>query len=1485
MENDRGHITMSVQGLVRFGNGEMFVEKEMISNIFLGNGVLAEVMWEVLPKAARSAIAKSLLKSAQPRAFVPVEGAVDYAYVRWFCRCIATRFGDADVEVPRSIYWCALQNIGTRESRRFEQFLGAAEKNGGLSESESKEICALIAEMKEQHSGLYFALNPEIDRLLDRVDPSYVFSNFQLSSFSLNSKFNDAYFPFFDIQTVDSNSFREFWMIPNILSNDRIAMAFQKLFHCAEPFPTPSKLMESDNFLTLLNFSICKRRTFFDLVMQSCRGFLVERKYEECERYTEPFPEVRPIVLLSEYEAMKGDPTTFETGVTRFLPHCDLAIARQILPRFANDMDLISLLRNMTGSRLNSGDLLTRSIPNFLNNNLRTFDLEELLEFRSKKFFVVSDKDRVIDFSFMNAYKALSEVIDKIGDGEDVPEFSDLVCMISSNDVKCDTISAIFSLIFLRDSTGKFICSPAKAQSIVSVLMLFDPDNKYIKRASELLQYAIEVGFSTLEDTFEPLGNQFLDLLGRKSYQVAKKLVEANEKMLRIVHVAEALDKLAKGDTIEDYEGIDKSLLSAECYLSLNRDLGLKSSHAAQLVADRKSGPCDPLELFELSSLRNIIVRLEEDITDPGLNISHYHMLKAFSDFERTQKRGQSGIQSVSDIVAELLGDSQTTWSHVEAILGKERAPEQIFQYGQSDKVAKKGDVYETLREQFPLPLVCLTHSASDVYPNNKAIQAAVMETNNICPESTIEDVEAYLKECDQRLIDIPTKDIETMAKKLVASKPLQTDLLHLLYLRDPAAVDRVVNPLLLELDIRTIQQLDSFRTHDILYMLDGSNFTVHEALDDLLNRHYYEVAKRFAADLSLNKELRIKVQKIIKEANEDDLYRIERVFSEYANQIMVRREELAEMNMASEEMSYCHKLEKAKGSQYSQIIDLLEEVQKSADVITIQMMTHIVAVSTDYLERLYVDSLESEMEAMTKISRLANIIFHLKLKMKNASEVAQFGTWFIQLQHIDRFVNCGVFAKFNIAYTLKAFSGREAGKRFAKICRKNDYKHLMRDIQSAWQISDGVYEPAMMCFELGMLHHGLVELRIAANFVKIMNNVDTRIDDEALVKILTHPPLVDLSVFEPERDKSEEPVEISRTRSLTVIGSDELPLIVQRINEGSVACPMVHEEVKKKLRDDQEFGFIIGSPQISTLNQSLDILQAYEAKIMYLSRNGLFDDALLLYSTHFLNQHNRTSLFLKTLLTPAIAYQNWNGFLRKLMKQMSLFTPVITDVFKWLGKHGLVLCMYELQKGVAFFGDAIRTGVSLLAASTSWDDPHMSLPDTELFMLKQRVSLLLPIWKRFVQNKEPFNKDFTLLGSTEKALKLGAHLLSQFQVGVASEICILPNVTLEDMCDLLLDELSQKDGQIPQFFSQLTRLDNSTYVSIVDALMNSIHRRSASERSFVAFVKSSVKGNDIRAKTLARFGFISDAEAVAKGNDQLIAECRTIYQRQKQSK
>ena len=1487
--------------LLRFGNAEMFAEKEMISQIFLGNGVAAELTWNVLPLGARSAIAKSVLKSARPSGFIPVDGCVDYAYVRWFCRCIAKRFGDVEADVPLSLYLCALQSIESREARKFEQILSDMERKGSFRESEAKEICSVISVMKEEHGGLYQALNTQIDKLLEKVDPRVVFSTFHLASFSLNSKFNDSYFRFFDIKAVDSASFKEFWMIPNIILGERTAVAFQNLFHCAEPFPDPSKLMDSDNFLTLLNFSICKRKTFFDLVMQPCRGFLVERKYENCERYTEPFPEIRPLVLLTEYEAMKADPTAFESGVSRFLPYCDLPIAKQILPRFGNDFELMTLLRTMSGSRLNWGDLVTKSIPQFLNNNLRTFDLEKLLDFRSKKMFLVCDRDRGIDFSFMIAYKALTEVIDKNAYSEELPTFDnlrDLLGMIANNDIKCDTVSDIFSLIFLRSNDGEYVYSPEIACRIVEIISGFDPDNKYLSKAKQILECAVDVGFQSLKEAFEPVRNQFLDLLKNRNYRMAKRLSETDEHLSKIAHVAEALDALARNEPMPSYTDVDKSLLTAECYLSLNKDLGFKSSEASELVNDRKMGPRDPLELFESSSLRNIIIRLERDITDPGLNISHYHMLKAFSDFERTQNRGQEGIRSVSDIIAELLSDPTTTWDQMETMLGKERAAEQIFQYGQKEKMAKTGEVYEALRARFPLPLVCLTKSATETYANNKAIQAAVADLIDIQTVNDIGNIEDYLKECDEKLLDISAERIETMTKVLAKQTPMRVDLLHLLYLRNPDVVDRIIQPLLPELKIEIIQGLDSFLSHKVLYDLKESNLTVEETLEALLKKRAYAQAKELASDMSLQKNLRTKMNKIIKEADDDTLCRIERVFSDYANQIRIRREELDDKNTASDKLNYCVKLKEAKSATYTEIVELLEEIRKNSDVVTSAMMTEMVGLVSGCLEQICVDSLDSEMDAMLKVSRLVNIIFHLKLKMKNASEVARFGTWFIQLQYLEKFVSCGVFGRFNTQYSLKAFSGKEAGRRFLKICRKRDYKYLMRDIQSAWQITYGVYDPAMMCFELGMLKHGLVELRIAANFVKIINSVDTKIDDTALVQILTRPIVVDLAVFEPEQ--SEAAIEISRTKSLTVIESCQMPLIVQRINEGSVPCPMIHEAVKRKLDEESEFGVIFGSPQISALLDSFDILEAFESKMVYLSRNGLFDDSFQLYQTHFMSQHNRTPVFLKALLSPALAYQNWNAFLRKLMRRISVFAPVILDVCKWLEQNGLHQCLFELQKGVNFFDHAIKSALILLEDATSWaqaislledikilisksanaknpEEHHSFLPQEELFSLQRCVSLQLSVWKMFQQNNEPFNKEFGLVGRREKALKLGAYLLSKLQVGVASEISLLPNIELEDMCDVLVDDLSQRDGQIPQFFGQLTRLEPSTYAKIVGAIMSSIHRRSASDQSFVAFVKGSVKGSENRARILARFGFIDDALAVARGNEKAIAAVKSI--------
>jgi hypothetical protein len=112
-------------------------------------------------------------------------------------------------------------------------------------------------------------------------------------------------------------------------------------------------------------------------------------------------------------------------------------------------------------------------------------------------------------------------------------------------------------------------------------------------------------------------------------------------------------------------------------------------------------------------------------------------------------------------------------------------------------------------------------------------------------------------------------------------------------------------------------------------------------------------------------------------------------------------------------------------------------------------------------------------------------------------------------------------------------------------------------------------------------------------------------------------------------------------------------------------------------------------------------------------------------------------------------------------------------------------------------------------------------------------------------------------------------------QLGYFLEIVDLPE-PLPEICDAVVDAVAQSGpAALQTLFKSLARVDAATYSRIVPALLDAVRRRSASPEGFVSFIREHVRGTELKAIELARFGFREQAIAVAGSDRELVRKVR----------
>jgi hypothetical protein len=318
--------------------------------------------------------------------------------------------------------------------------------------------------------------------------------------------------------------------------------------------------------------------------------------------------------------------------------------------------------------------------------------------------------------------------------------------------------------------------------------------------------------------------------------------------------------------------------------------------------------------------------------------------------------------------------------------------------------------------------------------------------------------------------------------------------------------------------------------------------------------------------------------------------------------------------------------------------------------------------------------------------------------------------------------------------------------------------------------------------------------------------------------------------------------------------------------------------------------GVVAASPHIAALSSALKIIGAHEERVIYLSSCGLFEEAFQEFENEI--QGRTASLFLKLCIAPAIAFSRWRVFLRRLFRNRSKFESILRELFVFFNQAHSLLLLFEMQRELHFFDEAITTGLRLLRDSNSWESGilllkgiqavasdstssevvHTRFSDPrELFQLFRRIELQIVIWQTFARDGRPFDATLSLFKSHTISVHFGAILLLELQLGYFLEIVDLPE-PLSEICDAAV-ELMAQGGRLSftALFQSLARVDGITYQRIVPVLLDSVYRRAASREGFVSFVRENVRGTEFKVMELVRLGFRAEAINIAGGDRMLV--------------
>ncbi|OHT00574.1 hypothetical protein TRFO_07913 [Tritrichomonas foetus] len=1414
------------------------LEKQLVFHILLKQARNGVLFYNKIPEDQLILLLKSLYESAPPTLWHPTQHSPSYLNNRWYILSLLSNIAfDENMKIPETFYLLVLEALKSRESTSlFQAFTEGIQ----ITEKNIQSICQSISFLFEKHHGLYVALKKYVDQLLTQIGQKNLFNFFKLNTFSLKDTFDKGILQYFAIDLIDSTNFTQFWGNYPILFDEEAAKLFQSLFTCAAPFPKKSKYIPyEDSILSLTNEVISKRKkSFSDTILIPCRTLIIDGLFNQSHKdsfmaYTTAFPDLRALTVLTEFESLRNDRNVLIEVTSQFMDESTHPTIRNFMHRLVNDESICSFLHTATGRVTSPNDIIDTSIPKYLSSQTK-FEID-VIPFINKDYFVVNDRDRDIDFSFILSYQAISSILLKNEENLQqiyenlesyiaaIESITDRSNLPGSEKYVDNLTTDLFSLLFLQNGDSYF-CNNDEMAEIVTILSKFSPNNKFIKQALVRLKFSVYIS--------------------QKNFKEAKKLIkDKNDPIYQIAAMADTILKVATNLPTRFPETLDKSLFTANYFLSYNM-MKFETDLYPELINRRKNLKLSPLCLFDIEIIKNIVNTLNENLLSEEIDLSNYILLKGFIDIVKlSEKAGDQNLE-VKDFISYIIQSDETS-----SLLKAKTVPEKY-----------KDNKIITAVVQGIQPVLVSTEGINFENSNNL----------NDC-----KDVEEFLRKCDETLYEIPESIYEKLLRKCLSVKPFPFEILNDLYIRNPKIAISLYQPFIPTLSMSDFLQLMPFCYYSCFAGITASDLPLEKELELLISKKMFIKAKKMATEFNMMQHLETIIQN---SATENDLTDIELTFPSLRDFVKkMRYKYQCERNDPSEiELVFQEKIYKISGLstsssdgklnksqsepfKYSQLISLLNEIKESVKSVSTSLMTQIVKLVVDRISKIKVDSLETEIRAMYRIPRLVNALNTFKIHMTSLSDASRFESTFIKLENLSRFINCNFYSLYKENYTFEGFSHRHRGSEYANLCMKYDRTRLLIDIQGVWGLENRFFNNVISCFELGLMDDGINELINIYNAHRALK-IDCQPVAEDLITSLSYPLPIRMNDF----IQKEFPPKFDETSTPSFL----------------------NQEIKKALANPDCL-VLLNSPQITALNKALSIIGATEDSIQFHCQSGQFEEAFDLFSN--ISNSLRMSTFLKVLVTPALAFSHWNVFWRRVVRRIESFTPVLLDFISFLKNNEMYHCLYDIQKRINFFDNSIFAAIKLFEISGSWKDRQdllnemkalitKSLTDSDrklhqaffsdesLFNLQQRVNLQLSIITFLIQKNIPFDKHLELMTSKKNTLQLGSFLLINLQVGYFSEICELPDVSMNEVCDVAVDKLqSSGDGKIPQFFKEITRLEYGSYRNVVLGLMKSIHSRAANEKSFIEFVKRNVRGDELIAMVLQENGFNNEANAILR--------------------
>lgn len=1287
---------------------------------------------------------------------------------------------------------------------------------------------------RKSQPGFFYSLLPTISEKLLKFNIDNLVKEYQLNLIH--------YFPNLPIEValsfpadkIDKNNIRNVLSDLLIIENTSVQKSLHTLFSVLKRFPDTKVFYElpgtSPKYsirAALANECISRNTHFVDVLKREINYNLATDRISPQLKNELPFKKVWPVFFLSKYSDYMKDPVIYEKYLGYFRGMCP--VFNELFDRLRNDLMLPPQISMYSDNKLFLSDFRINSIPYFVKMSLPIINISNLSKQIDHKYFIVSDENLLHDMSFIAAFQMMYSILKFISTDGSL-DVSAIRPFITCEDIKESLVLDLFSLMFLTDEKGEFVCNMNQFETILQLVMEIQGQcyihvaYDYINTARIRLVFSQIVHLKELKETMVPPETTILNALKQKKYEVALKMACYSKKAETKVSLLLAM----LGNRVEN---ANRFLLALERYLSKGEDSFLLNYEIHEENQEREQALkliCDKyLNTFKEEVY--IILKLHRSREDNFSIISRNNLVKSqFQNFTELCENRNIDLSNVSPLTAiqQLIeSDIFLNQDQVNAVLGF-KGIELILFF--SNQLQVTPHMHEMIKKYFPLAARALQtqkYLTETIEYGDTVYDKYLMRLHGNEKDETI--IGTYERNIDEDN-DVSDDEFRELIDQAINSRTFSIESYDDLYYRNPIIFVEHMKQNIDKFSVSDIIQVYPFCEMRTLHLFEKYGFKkidfealVPELLQDQQFHSLYKVMCEFNLKLHIVQQIQ----------NYFDLHSDLRYPKLRAKIIkykgIIRNTQVTKKHISQDVFESYFKDATGPQSYASATRKLAIEIFPNYE-ISPSMITFMVNKLKIIVSQLNIKNSQMETVTFSSLSRILKIINKsgLTISPDNQSIIDK-------IVIISRILYHRFYTQYHVDLDFRKFLSPDFGEMIAGLALQYDFTQLMIDICVFYRLEYFSFEidRANIAFSLGLISIGDSILP---------DKAPSALQFQKMYDTLTHESVFDLSQFSLDKKFS------TYQRIKDILAKDYGPI-----------CRTLEDQCVK-----------------STITKISD----KNERIWTSMSLGDFVDAFQVWTT--INEYqSRLDTLIRLIMGSAVVFSNWNQLWRFLKKQMNDIKPLLNDLFKFLHQNRMIHTHFYIANTLHIFGQAIAPAIDISAQTHSWQNRLHWTTTVERVVAKtieeegksnerekelMRVKLQTKMIEYCIENDITFDQRYELLRSKDHAVFVGVQMMKLGNCEFVIDDLINPiSCSLMMICEVLAQELIKENG-LPKFFKQINKLPEDKYDIIVMTMFNSMQVLIHDPKVLKSFVDQNIK-DVCKGRLYFSLGFLNEAFAMAQ--------------------